>query len=596
MNRPVLILGAEPRIAVTIARSLHRHQIPVDVGVFTPDEPVLTSRAVRKFLRFPPPSRDKNEFLRVTRGQIATAGYDTLIPSSDTTLAACLSCYPDLSALLHVACPPPEISRRVLDKLVTLRVARQCGIKVPETYCLSDLPDLEAQRDALRFPLIAKPKAKLKVGAFKTRRLENYEELRRAFQEDPEFGAQNLIQELCTGVGVGIEVLLHNGEVIALFQHRRLKELPATGGVSVLAVAEELDRGLVEQSVRLLRALEWEGVAMVEFLLDRATGTANLMEVNGRYWGSLALAVHAGVDFPFWQWQVIHGQTPDVSRPYRRGLRARWLTGDLLRLHEILFESGGGRGFQRWSDLIRFVTDFRPFGKDMLWQWSDPRPALSELTREMRHMVARPVKNLLSRLLPRTMKERLRTFRRLEPAAASIYLKRQLRQALGFGRNPSNQLPADVDSVVFVCHGNIIRSPMAAALLTKRIGPETPIHIFSAGLYAKTGVPADERASAAAAQFGVSLGEHRSQPFTSELADRAGLILVMDFENEAVLLSRFPQARKKTYLLGALPCGDRHASIEIADPYDGDLTAVRDCYHRLEGHVQKLAALLCVGR
>ena len=593
MNRPVLILGAEPRIAVTIARSLHRRRISADVAVLTQDEPILASRSVRNFLRFPSPSQDKEASLRVMQERIVSAGYDMLIPCSDTTLTACLSCYTELNALLHVACPPPEITERVLNKAITLQLANECGIKVPETYRVSGLEDLDRQRDALRFPIIAKPKEKSQTAAFKIRRFENYDELRRAFEEKSNFGTKNLIQEACRGVGVGIEVLLHRGEVVAIFQHRRLRELPATGGVSVLAVAEQLDPYLAEQAVNLLRILGWEGVAMVEFLVDRATGIANLMEVNGRYWGSLAVAVHAGVDFPFWHWQVVHGQTADVPKSYRVGLRVRWLTGDLLRLYECFFSPRGDlRRRQKWREFARFLTDFRPSVKDMVWSWSDPRPAMSEFGREGRHLVAGSLKRLLGNLVPHDWKERLRIFRRLEPKAASIYLRGHLRRTLGFARRFSNRLPSNVNTVVFVCHGNIIRSPMAAALLKKRMGSTTSISVLSAGLRSRPGTPADQRASLAAAQFGISLSQHRSQAFTSELADAASLILVMDAENEAMLLSRFPRARNKTYLLGEFNGKERHSSVEIADPYDGDLTSVRNCYQRLEGHVERLADLL----
>ena len=595
MNRPVLLLGAEPRIAVTIARSLHRHGISIDVGVMSADEPALHSRAIRQFLRFPSASKDSGEFLKSLREHILANGYDVLIPTSDTTLAACMNHYRELSQLLHVASPPPEITGRVLNKSYTLQAAEELGIRMPRTYKLASLQELESSRELLRFPLIAKPGEKRQVGSFKTRRFDGYDELHAAFSENMDFGRQNLIQQFCSGVGVGIEALMHRGEAIALFQHRRLKELPASGGVSVMAVAEELDPSLVEQSVRLLRRIEWEGVAMVEFLFDPSTRSTSLMEINGRYWGSLPLPVHSGVDFPFWHWQVIHAQQPDALRPYQPGLRVRWLTGDLLRLHGLFFESAKQPALyeSRWKELARFIGDFRPSTKDMLWSWRDPAPAFSELKRELRHMLAVRLKSAVGKLLPGSLKAHLRARQKLERAARSTYSIRQLSRGVGLIRDRSRRLPHAVRSIVCLCHGNIIRSPMAAELLNKWGTGQNKIAISSAGLYAKPGKLADPRALSAAALLGVSLNNHSAQPLTAEMVSLSDLILVMDFENEAVLLSRFPQARKKTFLLGGFAAGSvSNSSVEIPDPYDGELSDVRACYEQMEPHLRELARQL----
>jgi predicted ATP-grasp superfamily ATP-dependent carboligase/protein-tyrosine-phosphatase len=594
MKRPVLVLGAEPRIAVTIARSLHRRGIPTDIGVLTASEPRVRSRAVRQFLRFPSLHDSSDDFLGTLREQIRSQGYDVLIPCSDSTLTACMAHYEQLSELLYVACPPPQTTGRILNKQMTLQAAERCRIRFPRTYRLRSPEELEAMRDTLCFPLIAKPAEKLKVGAFKTRGFQSFAQLEQAFVENPEFGMQNLIQEHCKGVGVGVEMLMHRGEAVALFQHRRLKELPATGGVSVLAIAEELDPRLVEMSVRLLRELDWYGVAMVEFLYDAASDEATLMEVNGRYWGSIALATHAGVDFPGLHWQVIHGERPDALPAYRRGLRARWLTGDLLRLYSLFFPSATGAGTSggRWKEVARFVGDFRPGTRDMIWSWRDPAPAFAELVREVRHMVATIVRGGVARVMPRILRKRLRTYQGLEADAGSWYVKRQLGRMLGTIRDGSRRIPAEVRSVVCVCHGNIIRSPFAAVQLSSFLGTGSHISVFSAGLHAQKGNPADGRARRAAMELGVSLDGHCAEPFTAEMAERAELILVMDFQGEAEMLSRFPHASSKVFLLGALPSKCRYSSLEIADPYEGDLTDVRRCYRRVQGHIKTVADIL----
>jgi predicted ATP-grasp superfamily ATP-dependent carboligase len=86
-----------------------------------------------------------------------------------------------------------------------------------------------------------------------------------------------------------------------------------------------------ELGIRLLRALQWYGVAMVEFKVDPRDNQPKLMELNPRFWGSLALAIHAGVDFPYLLYKMAMGEEFDPALDYKEGVRCRWLLpGDIL--------------------------------------------------------------------------------------------------------------------------------------------------------------------------------------------------------------------------------------------------------------------------
>jgi predicted ATP-grasp superfamily ATP-dependent carboligase len=279
----------------------------------------------------------------------------------------------------------------VLDKRETLRVASECGILTPATHSVPDLASLETLAAKLRFPLIAKPASTLDktLHPFKMRYFESFEDLQDAFLLDPEFGTRNLLQEYCEGEGVGIEALIHRNEPIALFQHRRLKELPISGGGSVMSESEALNPKLAEQAIALLRELNWQGVAMVEFRHDRLNDRPVLMEVNGRYWGSLPLAIHAGIDFPFYEWQLAHGQKPSVPASYPIGLRARWLCGDMRRLCSMFTKppADGFPGPSKRAEVIRFIKDFTQPARPVMWSWSDPAPALHEFASTMKDVL-----------------------------------------------------------------------------------------------------------------------------------------------------------------------------------------------------------------
>jgi protein-tyrosine-phosphatase len=197
-------------------------------------------------------------------------------------------------------------------------------------------------------------------------------------------------------------------------------------------------------------------------------------------------------------------------------------------------------------------------------------------------------------LLPRAIISCIQAYRDLGPREGRIYLKLHVLRALGMWRDRWWELPAEVRFVLFVCHGNIIRSPMAAALLRKYL-PErdhSTICISSAGLDANPEGGADPRALMVAREFGISLDDHRPQRLTPTLVEQAGVILVMDYRNEAQLLARYPEARYKVFLLGTLAEHPPLPQVEIIDPYNGDTTEIRRCYEILQSRIRSLAEVL----
>jgi predicted ATP-grasp superfamily ATP-dependent carboligase len=148
--------------------------------------------------------------------------------------------------------------------------------------------------------------------------------------EDIDPGAYPLLlQQRIVGPGVGIFLLVWDGETVAAFSHKRLREKPPAGGISVYRESRALDHTLMARSRALLDAFGWQGVAMIEFKVDEATGIPYLMEINGRFWGSLQLAIDAGVDFPQLLVAAASGEHPAPVLSYDTTVRSRWWFGDL---------------------------------------------------------------------------------------------------------------------------------------------------------------------------------------------------------------------------------------------------------------------------
>jgi predicted ATP-grasp superfamily ATP-dependent carboligase len=163
-----------------------------------------------------------------------------------------------------------------------------------------------------------------------------------------------------------------------MFQHRRLREKPATGGISVYCESMAVTPQLGDYATRLLRDMNWEGPAMVEFKWDSSNQRATLIEVNGRFWGSLPLALHAGVDFPAEYLRCVLDPSHRPQQPaYVAGLRCRSLWHDAAALLETW--RTGNR--PRVRATAGFLQAFSLANRGYVWDWSDQRPAWGRLDR-----------------------------------------------------------------------------------------------------------------------------------------------------------------------------------------------------------------------
>jgi predicted ATP-grasp superfamily ATP-dependent carboligase len=281
--------------------------------------------------------------------------------------------------------PEHDVLEGAFDKSRTLVVARALGIPVPRAWDAQALLEGAAPAD-LAFPVVLKPPRPYtdppwqRLG-FRYRYAHSLAEVRRLLE--PFRGAPYLplVQAYCPGRGVGVELCMHEGEPVAAFQHERIREIPLTGGVSVMRRSAPLHPGMLRDAVRLLRALRWRGVAMVEYRHEPGTDRYWCVEVNGRFWGSLCLPVRCGVNFPYLLLQTMGmGCTPRMPATYPAGVYCRWLSADLGWLWTALLTRRQDlpehlRG-PKIALVARFLRDFvrLPY-HDIEWP-DDPLPAL----------------------------------------------------------------------------------------------------------------------------------------------------------------------------------------------------------------------------
>ena len=186
-----------------------------------------------------------------------------------------------------------------------------------------------------------------------------------------EIGKQDkiyLAQELIPpgGVAMGVSLLMdEEGKPLASFTHRRLREYPVSGGPSTLRESYRHEEAEA-YAVKLLQALKFQGVAMVEFKVDPRDNVPKLMEINPRFWGSLPLAIIAGVDFPYILSCWALKRAFDIQRQKENVRLRNLLPGDLL--YFLAKKGKVGRNF----------FDFTKSSEE-LFTLNDPGPVLGRL-------------------------------------------------------------------------------------------------------------------------------------------------------------------------------------------------------------------------
>lgn len=325
------------RASYVALRSLHRLGLRVAVADEYGVGMALWSRfAVQRFIH--PDYRNHAEaFVDAVVGILKETGARFYLPGHDEgeVVARCRDRFPsDVIIPLHTH----DKLALANNKAETARVAQSIGIPIPTTFSyerpealLAALKDGDAGNGFV-IKLLRGTSAK---GVLYGRTAVETEAAVRKLiaQYGLSIDRYPLVQQRVPGEGWGVSCLYWQGRRVASFTHRRLREKIVSGGTSTLR--ESADNPVIEEYAhRLLDHLQWHGLAMVEFKWDQATRRGWLIEINPRLWGSIALPVACGVDFPALTY-IAAMRGPDEAaklvKPVRAGVAARWYMGDLIR-------------------------------------------------------------------------------------------------------------------------------------------------------------------------------------------------------------------------------------------------------------------------
>jgi predicted ATP-grasp superfamily ATP-dependent carboligase len=384
----VLVTDAGRGSAIAVIRSLGRRGLHVIAADHDPRSPGLRSRYAAARVVYPDPAADPAGTVATLHREAAAGRVDLLVPVSDDVLLPLAGARARFEGLCALAIPDDDALAQVADKAATIALARRLGVPVPRTAIVRDARGALAAAPDLGWPVVLKPAASRVV------RDDGVERFEVAYADGPaalesamaRIGGRCavLLQEYRAGEGHGVELLLDRGVPRMAFQHRRLHEVPITGGASSLREGVAPDPELLDHATRLMGALRWTGLAMVEFRVGPSGPV--LMEVNGRIWGSLPLAVRSGADFPLAQAALYlgprlngagapaHGEPAVGVRSRNLGLELVWIASVLRRHRRYPFlDAPRRRDGLRAALRIALPGD----GYDVLCR-DDPAPGIAD--------------------------------------------------------------------------------------------------------------------------------------------------------------------------------------------------------------------------
>ena len=383
----VLVLDGSQNQSVAAVRSLAHAGHRVLVGEASSWSKAGWSRFSSATFQYPSPRSNPDAFVARVR-EIAKGEPGTLVmPMTEATTLPLSAQRAELTEAGALIVLPEHLDLlHAFDKDFTTNLAAQLGIAVPASQLLTDASQAQQLSETAHYPVVLKPKMSEEFNAGGSGRVTGRPryastklEFRNAYQDLSARSSSVLMQEYVEGEGAGYFVLMHHGELRAEFAHRRIRDVHPTGSGSAVRVSVQPSPEIRAASLAMLRALNWHGVAMVEFRVPRDRPPV-FLEVNGRFWNSLALPCYSGVDFPVLLANMAEKGDVEPVRSYAVGVRCRWLLGDFRHLIEVWRGAPVGYPGTYPDRLATLGAVLRPVPgtRHDLFTWDDPLPELGD--------------------------------------------------------------------------------------------------------------------------------------------------------------------------------------------------------------------------
>ena len=350
----VLVTNAYSAKCLVVARSLGRKDISVTTADSDRFAPTFFSRYSNHHFVYPSANKYPLQFIDVLLRNIIKKDVKVLMPLNQTETLL-ISKYKN-KFTTHTNVPFEDYTKMIQmnDKGLLMQIAEELGLPIPKTYNIENINQIRDIAKAMEYPVVIKLKNATSSEGISYSHTENeflfkYKNTIAKYNLLPK--EYPLVQEYVDGNGYGVSALFNQGDIRAIFTHKRLREYPITGGPSTLRESVRHEK-MEKIATDLLKHMNWHGVAMVEFKLDKTNRKPVLIEVNPRFWGSINQAVMSGVDFPYLLYKMaVDGDVKPVLN-YKLGVKTRFLLNDFRYLCAQMKTST--KRFQLIRDFLKY--------------------------------------------------------------------------------------------------------------------------------------------------------------------------------------------------------------------------------------------------
>lgn len=533
----ILLVGASTKSAIYVAKQYKLYGLHVSI-VDWHNVPINKSKYIDVYYNIGSPIDDLTAFASNLINLIRKEKFECILPIHDPAVQVCQKYYTAISELTKIIGLNIEnIQSYATDKWKLLELSKLIGLKIPKSHLITNTEDLKFIISNITFPCVIKPISSSviinnKVLELAVRFANNEHELIDIIREYVNV-VNLIIQEYLEGYGIGYNIISKKGIILNQYIHCRLNE---NHGVSTYRKTLPIDTFSLRHYIeKFINHIQWNGVAMIEFRISN--GIPYLMEMNGRFWGSIELGIKSGLNYPvqLYETQVLNKAVAcDIS--YKL-IKVRNLHDEILYYSSALFNRKV-ISFIKW--LYNLIIERKnSFIEDSIFD--DTFFVLSIYLNDIKRII----------------NKRLNMFRIINRKIFSL----------------SNNIDK---KIAFVCAGNICRSPFAekyAALKFKNY------KFTSFGTVPMENRMSPMNAVRASEYFQIDLNTSLSKTFNNEIKENIDIFVVMDKSNYKDLLDRGIEKRAIFFL----------SEKDIPDPYKQDLRFFQSTYTEIANQLDKLS-------
>ena len=340
MDTGVLIPTGREMKSYACMRSLHRRGIDTVVASEFEHIPHFASRYCSEQVRLPSPWLDALDYRDALLDIARRPEIETIVPvrECDTYL---LARYDDLfEPYVAIQTPDIETLENGHDRLQLAESAQEAGVPVAETRRLSAVSSWDRN-------VVIKSRYNILTDAYlDAQPADSLREIKDIWYVQPgdkpdvasiqrQVGHDPIVQAYVPQSKKHLYCALWDqGEPLVTYQHEQIRQNSWVGGGGIYRVSAYSTR-VDTLAEKLLRQLDWSGLACIEYLKDDRTGEWKFLEINPRVWQSMPEALRAGVDFPYHYWQTATGDGSHIESDYAAGVGCHNAYGELSHLLSI---------------------------------------------------------------------------------------------------------------------------------------------------------------------------------------------------------------------------------------------------------------------